>query len=190
MGGRGSGGGGCAARRCRIAPPARAPAPARSRARRRRPLGPRWRKSARPRPRPRDPPPGATTCPAKPHHAKKMKGYFYPLTPVPRGRGGRARPPGRPGRGEGEAVEASRPARRCGGLANGGGAHPRDAQYCKRLLLGAYTSSLIRTADSRASKDYLQQDRLVCCFTIKMPKRQAIPKRQLLWCPARVLAIP
>lgn len=83
-----------------------------------------------------------------------MKGYFYPLTPVPRGRGGRARPPGRPGRGEGEAVEVSRPARRCGGVANGGGAHPRDAQYCKRLLLGAYTSSLIRTADSRARRTW------------------------------------
>ena len=83
-----------------------------------------------------------------------MKGYFYPLTPAPRGRGGRARPPGRPGRGEGEAVEVSRPARRCGGVANGGGAHPRDAQYCKRLLLGAYTSSLIRTADSRARRTW------------------------------------
>ena len=85
---------------------------------------------------------------------QKNERVLLPSDPGAKGPRG-ARPAARPpGAGGGEAVEASRPARRCGGVANGGGAHPRDAQYCKRLLLGAYTSSLIRTADSRARRTW------------------------------------
>ena len=66
----------------------------------------------------------------------------------PRGARPAARPPGAGGRGSGRGLEA-------GASLRGGGerrrcAPPRRAVNCKRLLLGAYTSSLIRTADSRA----------------------------------------
>ena len=70
----------------------------------------------------------------------------------PRGARPAARPPGAGGRGSGRGLEA-------GASLRGGGerrrcAPPRRAVNCKRLLLGAYTSSLIRTADSRARRTW------------------------------------